>query len=271
MQSVERRMTTTPAFELEATTESYMPDGRISSRGRHKVRFLRPKHFRIESRSSYRTGGDTLSAEFRGITAVDSAWSSSWSSSSPTETSSMRTPHAPYFEIKSIVTAWDADADLIYAREWNAKRVHDESLISLKYLGQREWNGAVFQVVQWVWREKWLAPEDAYLDTTYFYVAPDQTVRRIRTHTSKGSVVEEQINKITLDANLTQADVAFNAPVPAKLIDSHDDTKSARVAAAMIGKAAPGFAIPTAQGDTIRLSDQLAKKRATIIFTWFYG
>jgi hypothetical protein len=271
LQGAERRISATPAFEVDATSETYMPDGRISSRARYAVKFVHPKQMRIETRGSWRTKGDTLSSESHEIETIDSAWTLSWSGSSPKAPRSMRTARVPYLGVHTFVAAWDSTAELIYAREWNSKRVNDENLISLRYLGQREWKGGAYHVVQWVWREKWLAPEDAYVDTTYFYIAPDQTIRRIRTHTSKGSVVDEQVSKLVLDAKLTAADVAYDGPVKPKLTDAIAASPEGKFAAAMVGKSAPEFVIPTAQGDTLRLKAQLAKQRATIIFTWFYG
>jgi hypothetical protein len=269
LKSVEDRLTRTPAYELEATTETLLPDGRIGNRTRYKIRFQRPKLMRLEMWSRYLTSADTLGAENYRLQIIDAERNIMWGGEPETKAQWYRT--GPAAGLSSTVTAWDPDAQLLYAREWNAKRVRDQTLISLKYLGQREWNGSKYDVVQWVWREKWLAPEDAYIDTTEFYVAPDHTIRRIRTHTSKGSLFEEKVSRIVLDAKLTRDSHAFELPRNVEVVDYMAQTTWGKNAARMVGTAAPSFAVPLVQGDTLRLRDQLAKKRATVIFTWFYG
>jgi hypothetical protein len=274
LNAMEKRIAMTPAYEASGKVERLMPDGRLEAVHWDRVRFVRPQATLIFGDSSQALLGDgKMSKSTSSIQSFDGRVNiSKWSGED--EIRQLPQDGPPHLPFKVLSPSYRLGAKWFWPGEWSAARVNDLTLRSLRYLGKQEWNGATYDVVKWVTQGGYFAPEGDFTDTTYIYLAPDHTPRRMRIATSKGRVTDEQIFQLTLDAPLQPSDAAFPLP-PAAKIDSNYDAMYYNPAnkpyLEYAGKTAPDFTIPTAQGADFKLSDQRSKKRYTMFYIWFYG
>src|SRR4051812_20551873 len=80
---VEATLLASPAIALDATVETYMPNGHLSSRARHSLKFVRPRLILDDVRSRSLQQGDTLGPESHAIIGFNGDKQWNWDASYP--------------------------------------------------------------------------------------------------------------------------------------------------------------------------------------------
>jgi hypothetical protein len=274
LNEMEQKLASAPTLEASGVVERRNPKGELETRSWQRIRFVRPERLlvTVDSARSMMNGGKMgeLSSSVQSFDgSVEQSW---WSGGDVIRKYPQDEP--PRFPFKVLAPAYKAGAKHFWPGQWSANRIHDLTLLSLAYVGRERSNGAELDVIRWVTRGGYFAPEGDFTDTTYIYLAADRTPSRMRTVTSRGSSTEEHITRLTLNAPLTADDATYKLP-PGARVDSdytavlyNPEHKPYHDYA---GKVAPDFSISTAQGLEFSLAAQRVKRRFTVVYIWFYG
>lgn len=157
-------------------------------------------------------------------------------------------------------------------------RLNDPGLQSVKYVGRQDLAGASVDVVDWTYRIGYSRPEDDPLYTSRLWIGLDHFVRRIETSsTSKdeydGRRIVETITEIRATPRPAKEDFAFQPPagVGCTRVNPEEGYTTGQFADLPIGSKAPDFALKTARGEEIRLSEFLAQHKVVLMNYWGYG
>ncbi len=91
---------------------------------------------------------------------------------------------------------------------WTSERLKDLLLRSLKYVGPEQWNGKSYDVVEWIYENAYLLPEDTVVYRTRLFIGNDHIVHRSVTYSSTGLVTDREFD-FTLNAPVAEKDFAL--------------------------------------------------------------
>jgi hypothetical protein len=259
----------------EAVREEYMPDGRLNLREVYRERMRKPNIFRLETYRAQMTVRETPEGRKVVMGEPELAWMTA--SDGITQASGVgtftraparsrpRLHGSPLLERLLVLPE-----DLFFDSEWSAVRLREAGLISLQYRGTERWRDTTYEVVDWIYRNRYLAPEDDLIDTARIYINSQHVISRIRTVTSKRNVIDDFIQSLALDAPVTASDGVVVDTAEAKPAEV-SESKAEGPRPLKVGDVAPMFALGTARGDTFSLARTLARGRGVVLFVWHYG
>jgi hypothetical protein len=274
LDEMERKLSSAPTLEAAGLVERRNPQGEVQSQSWQRCRFVRPERLLVTVDSSKaRLGSGKMTEATSSIQSFDGTSEMTWWSGSDV-VRKFAQDEAPRFPFAVLSPAYRHGAKHFWPGEWSSGRIHDLTLKSLDYVGREKWNGDELDVVRWVTRGGYFAPEQDFTDTAYIYLADDRTPRRLRVVTSRGSSTDEQITRLTLGGPLTEEDATYTPPAAMKVDTNYMAmvyNPEKKPYLDYVGRTFPQFVVPVAQGGEFNLSDQRVKRRYTMVYIWFYG